>query len=77
LCGCGARGSSVQESDCSGQVMSHSRAFESVSFQDDIVQMRFTMVIPIACFEMDISDFVHSSRVEHFEQIRPRLRRKQ
>jgi hypothetical protein len=35
------------------------------------------MVIPIAWFEMDISDFVHSSRVEYFEQMRQRLGRKQ
>jgi hypothetical protein len=35
------------------------------------------MVIPIAWFEMDIRDFVQASRFEHFEQIRPRLRRKQ
>jgi len=54
--------------------MSHSIAFESASFQDVIVEMRFKMVIPIVWFEMDISDFVHASRVEHFEQIRPRAR---
>jgi len=57
--------------------MSHSRAFESVSIQDVIVETRFKMVIQITWFEMDISDFVHASRVEHFEQICARLGRKQ
>jgi len=57
--------------------MSHSRAFESVSIQDVIVETRFKMVIQITWFEMDISDFVHASRVEYFEQIRARLGRKQ
>jgi hypothetical protein len=57
--------------------MSHNRAFEAVSVQDASGETRFNMVIPITCFVMDISGFVHASRVEHFEQICARQGRKQ